>query len=86
MVNGYPKTPLLRIDGERGFVFCGPGKTHRCRTYAAEGFSIENLNESSTWMRAADGIKVRVYDDYDALVGCYLVNGGGHRSIVDKLK
>ena len=26
MVNGRPKTPLFRVDGERGLVFCGPEK------------------------------------------------------------
>jgi len=25
MVYRYPQTPLLQIDGERGFVFCGSG-------------------------------------------------------------
>ena len=27
MVHGYPKTSLLRIDGARGFVICGAGKS-----------------------------------------------------------
>ena len=27
MAHGRPKTPLLRTDGERGFVFCSPGKS-----------------------------------------------------------
>ena len=27
MVHGRPKTPLFRTDGERGFVFCSPGKS-----------------------------------------------------------
>ena len=26
MVSGYPKTPLFRIDGERGFLICGPAQ------------------------------------------------------------
>jgi hypothetical protein len=26
MLHGHPETPLLRTKGERGFVFCGPGK------------------------------------------------------------
>ena len=37
-------------------------------------------------MLAADGIEVRVYDDYDALVGRYPVNEGRCQTIVDKLK
>ncbi len=27
MVHSHPETLLLHIDGERGFVFCGPRKT-----------------------------------------------------------
>jgi len=41
MVYGYPKTPLLRTDGERGFVFCGSGNTHGKR-YGIEGWLSQN--------------------------------------------
>jgi len=28
MIPEHPETPLLQLNGDRGFVFCGPGKAH----------------------------------------------------------
>ena len=41
MVYGRPKTPLLRTDGERGFLyFAAPGNTHGKR------YGVERLAET----------------------------------------
>ena len=78
MVYGHPKTPLFRVDGERGFVFCGPAQTCEKNVGIKAGISRRSQQRRSH-------IEVRVYDDYDDLVGCYVVNDGKYRSIVDKL-
>ena len=67
-----------------GYQWASTGWQSWGRTYAAEGFSLEKLNESSNWMQAAHGVEVRMYDDSDVLLERYLVNDGRLCAFVDK--
>ena len=81
--------PAFKIKDQlkaEGYQWTSTGWKSWRRTYAAEGFSVKGLYESSTWMSAANGIEVRVYDDYDALVERCWVHDGRYRSVMDKPK
>ena len=54
------------------------------KSYPAEGFSIEVLKDE-IWAAAADGIDVRVFDDHDAPIACYLVDAGRWHCINNEL-
>ena len=45
MVYGRPKTPLLRTDGERGFVFYDSGKSEK--KYAVKGGNMYDWQRTS---------------------------------------
>jgi len=81
--------PTLKIKDQlkaEGYQWTSTEWKSWCRTCQAEGFSIKNLCESSVWIQEADGVEVRVYDDYNCLMERCFVDRGKFRSGMDKPK
>jgi DNA helicase-4 len=84
---GHGNGPTLAIKDQlkaEGYWWVSTGWKSWCRTHVAAGFSIHSLG-GSTWGCAAYGIEVRIFDDHDALIARYLVDGGRWLCIVDGL-
>ena len=47
-----------------------------CRTYPAEGFSVQQYFNNANWISQAVGIEVRFYDDGENKSEVYRVNQG----------
>ncbi len=81
--------PTLKIKDQlkaEGYQWTSTEWKSWCRTCQTEGFSIKNLCESSVWIQEADGVEVRVYDDYNCLMERCFVDRGKFRSGMDKPK
>lgn len=55
------------------------------KSFPAENFCIEKVKEE-IWSSIADGIEVRIFDDYDTLIAQYLVNSGNWDCLINKIR
>lgn len=55
------------------------------KSFPVVGFSIDAI-KAEVWTKQADGIEVRIFDDNDMLVACFLIGAGDWHCVVDQLE
>jgi DNA helicase IV len=73
---------LLKADGYRWIT---TGWKAWCRTWPAQGFSVQEFSAQALWSAHADGIEVRFYDDAENVVAICRVDRGRWSCVLDNI-
>lgn len=68
-----------------GFKWKSTGWTNWCRTFAADGFSVERFAAQAVWGKAADGVEIRFFDDFGKMIAIYRVDDGQWKCLLDNI-
>lgn len=67
-----------------GYVWQGAKWPGWEKSFPAEGFKAETL-KSEVWAKSADGVDIRIFDDAEALVAQFVIDGGKWHCLMDRL-